>query len=152
MERDRTGRIHSLQNSRHGSAFAPRQAFANPKLWWRSTTSPAFLDRGVEYKVIATGNIPARQSWNKHHQGLSREAKWHNSGPQYSLRHRVNFEIRITRKQSKCVKDVDESYPGSLVFPGNDCGEASRRQSRENRGLLIVRRSQTSCLNLALLQ
>ena len=71
-----------------------------------------------------------------------------------------NRELRIPPAQndvckvteSKCVKNVDESYPGFPVFPRHDCGEASRRQSRENRGLLIVRRSQTSRLNFAFLQ
>jgi hypothetical protein len=52
-------------------------------------------------------------------------------------------------KESKRVKNVDKSYPGFPVFPRNDCGEAARRQSRENRSLLIVRRSQTRRLNFA---
>ena len=50
------------------------------------------------------------------------------------------------------MKDVDEGYAGSSVSTGNDRREISSRQSRKNRRLTVIRRSQTSCLNLVLLR
>jgi hypothetical protein len=47
-------------------------------------------------------------------------------------------------KESKCVKDVDESYPRLSVFTRNDRREIAGRQSRKNRRLAPIRRSQTS--------
>src|SRR5258708_2723797 len=48
------------------------------------------------------------------------------------------MRARVT--ESKCVKNVDESYPGFPVFPRHDCGEASTRQSRVGEGASNIER------------
>jgi hypothetical protein len=49
------------------------------------------------------------------------------------------------------MKDVHERYASSAVFTGNDGSEISGRQSGKNRRLAVIRRKQTSRLNLVLL-